>query len=79
MLNYDYTASKLFCEQNGMNWLGDEFVRAADHDAFNLQFTQEQIDLAMRHHIWQVKFLFSPKSYTFKNRFILALHFLFGK
>lgn len=79
LLNYDYTASKAYCEHVGMQWLGDEWVKAADHDAFNLQFSQEQVDCAMRHHIWQVKILFSPKTYGLKQRVLLAIHFLMGK
>ena len=29
-MNYDYTASKAYCEQIGLIWLGDNFVREAD-------------------------------------------------
>ncbi len=78
-LNYDYTASKAFCESIGLFWLGDDFVRAADLEAAQLAFTQEQVDAAMRHHLWQVRCLFNPKSYNWKHRIALALHFLFGK
>lgn len=78
-LNYDYTASKAYCESIGLFWLGDDFIRAADAEAFALNFTQEQVDAAMRHHLWQVRFLFNPKTYKWKMRIALALHFLFGK
>lgn len=77
-MNYDYSASKNYCEQLGLVWLGDDFVRAADTEANQLNFTQEQVDVAMRHHLWQVRWLFSPKSYTFLGRAKLALFFLTG-
>lgn len=77
-LNYDYTASKTYCTDIGLLWLGDDFVRAADAEAKKLNFTQEQVDLAMGHHLWQVKILFDPKNYGLKGRLKLALHFLFG-
>lgn len=79
LLNYDYTASKSYCEHLGLQWLGDEWVKDADGEAFSLAFTQQQIDAAMRHHLWQVKVLFSPQNYGFKQRLLMALHFLLGK
>ncbi len=60
-------------------WLGDDFVRAADADAAAYGFTQEQVDIAMRHHLWQVARLFNPKTYKWHARIALAFHFLFGK
>lgn len=78
-LNYNYDASKLYCTQVGLTWLGDDYVRAADEDAKALAFTQAQVDAAMRHHIWQVKCLFDPKSYSRWGRIKIALKFLFGK
>lgn len=78
MLCYDYTAAKEFCKQIGLVWIGDSFVAGADHDAAKLDFTQAQVDSAMRHHLWQVKFLFSPKNYPITARIRLAFWFLFG-
>lgn len=75
---YDYTLAKAYCEGIGLYWLGDDFVAAADAEAHQLGFTQEQFDAAMRHHLWQVKWLFTPTNYNWKNRVILALHFLFN-
>lgn len=77
-LHYDYTTSKSYCGQIGLKWLGDDFVRNADEDAFKAGFTQEQVDIAMKHHLWQVAWLFNPKSYGFFQRIALALHFIFG-
>lgn len=78
-MNYDYTASKVYCESIGLVWLGDAFLIDADTEAYLLDFTQVQVDAAMRHHLWQTKFLFDPKTYNWKQRIGLALHFLFGK
>lgn len=78
-LHYDYAVSKAYCNSIGLFWLGDDFVRNADSDAFSLKFTQEQVDVAMRHHLWQIRFLFDPKSYKWHQRIGLALHFVFGK
>lgn len=77
-LNYDYTKSKDYCEYLGLYWLGDDFVRAADSAAKSLEFTQDQVDMAMKHHLWQVKWLFTPQNYSWWQRIILALYFLFG-
>lgn len=78
-MNYDYTASKRYCESLGLIWLGDDFVRDADAEAFTLAFTQKQVDAAMRHHIWQIRWVFTPQNYSWLSRIGLALHFLFGK
>lgn len=76
---YDYTDSKKYCESLGLTWLGDEFVRDADSAANFLNFTQDQVDAAMRHHLQQVKWLFTPQNYPWLARMGLAWHFLFGK
>ncbi len=77
-MNYDYTASESFCESIGLFWVGDDFVRDADDEAKKLNFTQEQVDAAMRHHLWQVKWLFTPKNFSWRYRIAVALFFLFG-
>lgn len=77
-LNYDYTASKAYCEQIGLYWMGEQFLLAPDADAKALNFTQEQVDAAMRHHLWQIKYLFTPKNYGLAGRIKLALFFLTG-
>lgn len=77
-LYYDYTASKAYAENIGLVWLGDKFVESADKEAYSLNFTQPQVDAAMRHHLWQVKWLFTPRSYSFIQRILIALHFLFN-
>lgn len=77
-LNYDYIASRKYCEQIGLIWLGDEFLVAPDAEAFSLEFTQAQVDAAMRHHLWQVKFICTPSNYKFMNRVVMALYWLTG-
>lgn len=77
-LHYKYKKSQAFCEQIGLVWLGDDFVRASDAEAFKLKFTQKQVDAAMRHHLWQVKFLFTPTTYPYLSRIKLAFMFLTG-
>jgi hypothetical protein len=77
-LFFDYTASKQFCYQCGLVWLGDDFIAGADKDAWLHSFTQEQVDIAMRHHLWQVKCLFTPSFYRWYQRLLLAFFFLTG-
>lgn len=77
-LHYDYSASKEFCKSIDLIWLGDDFVKAADTEAYDMAFTQAQVDAAMRHHLWQVKWLFTPSNYGWKGRIGIALMFLFG-
>ncbi len=78
-LHYDYTASRAYCEEIGLLWLGEDFVRNADADAYKFAFTQEQVDVAMKHHLWQVRYLFTPQSYPALSRIKLAFYFLFGR
>lgn len=75
-LFFDYTASKKFCDEIGLKWLGDDFLAQPDKDAWLNGFTQTQVDIAMRHHLWMVKHLFSPSSYRWWQRILLALFFL---
>lgn len=77
-LHYNYEASIAFCEQIGLLWLGEEFLKDADKEAFELKFTQKQLDAAMRHHLWQTKYLFDPATYKFSGRLLLAFYFLTG-
>lgn len=77
-LHFDYSASRQYCEGIGLVWLGDDFLRNADSDAYHFGFTQEQVDVAMRHHLWQVKWLFTPSNYKWYQRLGIAFLFLFG-
>lgn len=75
---FNYTASKQFCYEIGLVWLGDDFVANADQDAWLAGFNQHQVDIAMRHHLWQVKYLFTPSTYSWYQRIFMALYFLTG-
>ena len=77
-LYFDYTASKKYCKSIGLEWLGDDWVRAADEEAHLLKFSQKQVDAAMRHHLSQIKYLFTPKAYKYSQRIMLAFWFLTG-
>lgn len=79
-LNYDYAASKAYCEQIGLHWLGEDYwgLIQMDGEAHRLNFSQEQVDAGMRQHLWQVKILFTPKSYKFLQRFMITFYFLTG-
>lgn len=77
-LHFDYTASKSYCEMLGLYWLGEEFLRNADEEAWTEGFTQSQVDAAMRHHLVQVQWLFTPKHYAWSGRLLMALYFLTG-
>lgn len=78
MLNYDYAPSRMYAESIGLVWLGDDFVKDADAEAYALFFTQDQVNAAMRHHLWQVKWLFTPSTHSCFSRIMLALYFLTG-
>ena len=77
-LFYDYSRSKKYCYDLGLVWLGDDFVKHADAEAAGLGFSQYQVEAAMRHHLHQVRWLFTPQNYGFWGRIKLALYFLFG-
>ncbi len=76
-LNYDYTQSQAFCKQIGLVWI-PSLLPDADSDAKKNDFTQIQVDVAMRHHLWQIKWLFTPANYNYRTRILIALHFLFS-
>lgn len=77
-LYYDYISTRQFCQEIGLIWLGDKFVEGSDKDAWLHAFSQEQVDIAMRHHLWQVESLFSPGRYCWKNRLLMAFYFITG-
>lgn len=75
---YDLTKAKWYCEYLGLVWFGDEYVAAVVRDAELHGFNQAQFDIAMWHCLWHVRTLFTPKSYKWWGRILLAGHFLFG-
>ncbi len=75
---YDLTRAKWYCEYLGLVWFGDDYVAQVVKDAAANNFTQAQFDIAMWYCLWHVRTLFSPKSYKWWGRILLAGHFLFG-
>lgn len=77
---YDYSKSKAFCEEIGLQWLGDDYQGLIDSDkeARRLELSQYQVDSLMRLHLWQTKILLTPKNYSFGERIVIALYFLTG-
>lgn len=80
MLHYDYSESKKACAQFGLVWLGDDYRPLLEADAAAALFgmTQAQVDVGMRHHLWQVKVLFTPTNYPWLSRLAIAFYFLTG-
>ena len=76
---YDLSPSREYCERIGLVWLGDDYLAPAMKEAFELGFTQAKFDAAMRHSMDHVKRLFTPSNYTWRQRLMLAAHFLFGR
>ena len=77
-IKYDYDSARDFCTELGMTFL-EEWVPAIDQSFRKLELTQAQVDQLMREYIWRVHYLFDPKTYSWRARILLALHFLFGK
>jgi hypothetical protein len=78
-VHYDYTEARRYCEQLGLTWFGDDYLVNVDTDAYKHGFRQDQVDVAMRHALWHIRNLFDAKSYPFRTRCKLALHFLLGR
>lgn len=76
--NYDYTKARVSCEQQGLHFV-EQLVPHTDSEFTRAHLTQAQVDAVMELHIWALRYLFSPGSYSFWQRIGLAFHFLFGK
>ena len=78
-MNYDYSSGEKYAKACGLIWM-QEWVEGFDELAKAHGFTQAQVDVAIQSHLYNVsKFLFNPKTYTFKPRVLLASWFLFGR
>lgn len=75
MLHYDYTKAKAFCAECGLIW-AEDWVPTADVEFQKAGLTQDQVDAMMRNYIWRMKYVFSPSTYSWKQRLGLALHFI---
>ena len=77
-LNYNYEVWPDYCKAHGLIWI-PEWVENFDQLAKAHGYTQAQVDIAIQSHLVQVEHLFSPKTYNWKQRILLALWFLFGR
>lgn len=77
-MNYNYTAAEAYAKACGLV-LQQERLAEFDQLSFAHGFSQAQVDVAMQIHLRHVAFIMLPSSYTFKQRIMLALYFLFGR
>lgn len=77
-LHFDYRASKDFCEMLGLVWLGNEFMKDVDEEAWILGFDQQQMDAAIKHHLVLIHWLFTPANHGWFRRIRIAVYFLTG-
>jgi hypothetical protein len=77
-MNFNYSQWPDYCKKNGLVWI-PEWVENFDQLAKAHGYTQAQVDIAIQAHLVQIKHLFTPTIYTFKQRIALAFHFLFRR
>lgn len=74
--SYDHTAGKAYVEMlGGMKW-DEEFANRADGIAHAHGLSQDAWDELVREYAWKMKWIFTPKNYTWTGRFMLAMYFL---
>ncbi len=74
-LNYNHGPGKRYCDSINMLW-DAEFAARADALVYDEGLTQDQWDLLIREHAWRIKWLFSPRNYSWRDRLAIALFFL---
>lgn len=75
---FDLSEARTWCEAKGLGW--DEVeAKRAETLFLALGLTNEQANRLVTHHAWRVAWLFNPAAYSWRQRFGLALHFLFGR
>jgi hypothetical protein len=72
---YDSKPSEAYCKQIGLHFSDIEFIEFSSR-AWLHNLNQEQLDFAMIEHMHRVKYLFTPKNYSYINRIKLAIHFI---
>lgn len=72
---YDHEASKRYVGMLGLKW-DEDFARRADKLAHDNDMTQAQFNLLVRECTWSMAWDFCPRTYTWKGRLLMALHFL---
>ena len=78
-MRYDYSNIKSSCDRLGLLWFGDDYADQFALKADVAGFTQAQFDVAATQAMVHVTTIFTPQAYSWKNRILLALHFIFGK
>lgn len=77
-MKFNYSNAEVYAKSCGLV-LQAERLQEFDQLAAAHGFTQSQVDVAMQIHIRHIAWLFNPKNYTFKQRILVALYFLFGR
>jgi hypothetical protein len=77
-LQYDYGETRRTCDGLGLRF-DEAALPMADQRFAELGLSQAQVDGVMGLHAWIVGWRFNPGAYSLRQRFALALHFLFGR
>ncbi len=75
---YDLTEAKQRCAAAGLKW-DDAAAAQAIAEFERLGLTDAQANGLMAFHALRVAWLFNPTTYGWRQRILLALHFLFGR
>jgi len=76
-MHYDYHKSAAYSKQIGLTWSAHH-VENFDQMAKAHGFTQAQVDIALQHHLWNVRQVMVREHYGMRKRIALALYYLFG-
>lgn len=77
-MTYNFTSAEAYAKSHGIFLLPDK-VAEFDQIATAHGFTQAQVDVAMQMHIRHIAWIMNPKTYSYKQRLMLAFHFLFRR
>lgn len=74
---YNHQKAKSFCEYQGLRY-DEQQAAIADAMLYKAGLSQDSFDAAMSLHISEVKRLFTPSTYTFKQRLFIGAYFIFN-
>ena len=74
-MHYNHEAGKEYVKSIGLQW-DVAFAERVDSVALQSGLTQVQWDVLIREYAWRVKCMFTPPLYSWKQRLLLAAHFL---
>lgn len=77
-LHFNYDKAKKLCSELGLV-VNYDILGQADEQFEKHVLSQDQVDGIMEFYIRLQAILWNPKSYTLKQRLIIAFHFLFRK